>query len=76
MTFDEWLFQAVSAYAESPPNGYGHHRQRFGQFLFNKLYEDRPDLSESVRASPLDPFNHDDRIPSFLYFAKDNWHRQ
>lgn len=37
-----------------------HPEQRIGQGLFNVLYMVRPDLSEQIRATELDPFNTHD----------------
>lgn len=51
--------------------------ERYGQAMFNHLYEVRPDLAEQVRSQPTDPFyveklNHPawDR---FVYFIEKNW---
>lgn len=43
-------------------------QQRFGQALFNAAFQS-PDLHnrvEELRATPLDPFYHDDRAEDFL----------
>ena len=50
-----------------------HPQWRAGQALFNVLHRIRPDLSERVRATKLDPFNRDTRNPAFLNFVKENW---
>jgi len=51
-TYAEYLNLVVRAIEENP-------RWRRGQAAFNVLYELRPDLSERVRATPLDPFHQD-----------------
>jgi hypothetical protein len=50
---------------------------RLGQWAFNLLVDERPDLSEQVRATPLDPFFvdtlSDTRMQLFLKFVGENW---
>jgi hypothetical protein len=46
---------------------------RLGQTYFNVLHQVRPHLAEQVRATDLDPFHTDDRIPAFLAFVESNW---
>src|ERR1041385_2126541 len=46
---------------------------RMGQTYFNVLYEMRPDLSERIRSTPIDPFYQDVYIPAFLTFVAENW---
>lgn len=48
---------------------------RYGQALFNALTYVRPDLSEQVRATPIDPFFRDlDNIdPALWAFLMENW---
>jgi hypothetical protein len=46
---------------------------RMGQTYFNVLRQYRPDLSEQVRATKLDPFHIDSRIDAFLEFVSENW---
>lgn len=46
---------------------------RRGQHAFNLLCEKRPDLSEQIRATNLDPF-HKDTIPdNFVQWVTDHW---
>lgn len=47
--------------------------QRRGQWAFNVLSAQRPDLAEFVRASGLDPFYEDSRMNDFLDFVGENW---
>lgn len=46
---------------------------RKGQFAFNKLAQLRPDLSEQIRGSKLDPFYDDDVLPAFFEWVEANW---
>lgn len=46
---------------------------RQGQAAFNILVWNRPDLSEKVRTTPLDPFYNDKRLPDFYAWVCDNW---
>lgn len=47
--------------------------QRKGQYLFNVLFEERPDLSEKIRAGDLDPFYDDAKVHACLRWLKENW---
>lgn len=46
---------------------------RFGQVYFNLLHTLRPDLSEQLRATPLDPFHRDKVSTETEQFVMDNW---
>lgn len=46
---------------------------RLGQTYFNLLAAFRPDLSEQIRGTALDPFHDDSRIESFLDWAAEHW---
>lgn len=48
-------------------------RWRRGQTYFNVLAEERPDLSERIRGSALDPFYDDSRLDSFLPWVAEHW---
>jgi len=48
-------------------------QERAGQAAFNSLNEIRPDLSERVRTTGLDPFYQDDRLTDFFEFVAKNW---
>lgn len=54
-------------------------RQRYGQIAFNMLAHIRPDLSERVRGSDMDPFyathTDDDKLRRFREFLETNWER-
>lgn len=53
--------------------------QRYGQALFNRLCEVRPELAEQVRATDMDPFYvtmpQDPRLLRFIEFIEANWNR-
>lgn len=46
---------------------------RLGQVLYNELYRHRPDISEQIRATELDPFHHDSIPTEVDTFIKNNW---
>lgn len=72
MTYDTYLQQVMSK-SEKP------YYLRLGQYAFNLLVDERPDLSEQVRATPLDPFfvdsldERDGVLRKFLAFVGENW---
>jgi len=68
MTFEEWY-----DYHKDTRNG----TLRIGQKMFNDLCTVRPDLSERVRATSIDPFfsteRDDERLVNFLVFVEEHW---
>ena len=46
---------------------------RDGQRYFNVLNKIRPDLSEQVRGTLLDPFYRDVALDDFLIWCENNW---
>lgn len=50
-----------------------HPEWRPGQTYFNVLNEFRPDLSERVRGTLIDPFHSDSIIPEFLEQVQKDW---
>jgi hypothetical protein len=66
MTFTEYL-EEVRLEQELHPEW------RRGQTYFNVLYDHRPDLSERVRATPIDPFYSDKNLHDFLAWLGVNW---
>lgn len=48
---------------------------RYGQTLFNALAHYRPDLSEQIRTTPLDPFfrDHENIKPALWAFLMRSW---
>jgi hypothetical protein len=67
MTYQEYLSRALDRRVLRCPE------ERSGQAHFNVLYEMRPDLSERIRATTLDPFYNDGLLPDFLVWVRDNW---
>lgn len=64
MTFNDYL----AACAETPRS------QRHGQWAFNVLAFERPDLSEQIRSNfTLDPFYSDAVLPEFYKWVEENW---
>lgn len=57
-----------------------HHNQRMGQILFNILCILRPDISETIRATPNDPFYadsvHDPRYMAAVKVIEMMWEDQ
>ena len=68
MTYEEYR-SAVDLTLKTNPDW------RYGQTMFNVLHEIRPDLSEQVRATNLDPFykNTYNGVYPFLQFIQENW---
>lgn len=54
--------------------------ERYGQAMFNHLCDVRPDLSEQVRATDMDPFHverlNDPRWDRFVTFLEANWNKE
>lgn len=50
-----------------------HPSERAGQAAFNALHVMRPDLSERVRSTDLDPFYSGDRLADFFGFVEREW---
>lgn len=69
MTFDDFQKQSI-IYHNDHKNW-----SRYGQSLFNYLFEIRPDIADELRGSESDPFHKDDdlTITRFWSFIKDKW---
>lgn len=67
MTFTEFytLVYEDHASAKGP--------QRDGQWAFNCLFFNRPDLSEQIRGTILDPYYNDDFLPQFWIWVEQHW---
>lgn len=65
MTYEEFLTFIATEYRPTP--------WRVGQFYFNALNYVRPDLAKEVRATELDPFYDDERIPAFMEALASMW---
>lgn len=52
------------------------HNERFGQAAFNHLALVRPDLSEKVRGTDMDPYYSENggRWNKFVQFIETNWY--
>lgn len=68
MTYDEYLNDVDRTNTRHP-------EWRYGQTLFNVLHVHRPDLSEKVRGTKIDPFYKYtyNAIHPFLTFVRENW---
>lgn len=66
MTFSEYKAAVRDALRRHP-------RWRAGQAAFNVLYEHRPDLSEQIRGSTIDPFHLYDVPRSFWEWVESEW---
>ena len=51
-------------------------RWRTGQCYFNVLFAFFPEIADSVRGGPLDPFHRDAVIPSFLKFIEEELNKK
>lgn len=69
MTFEEYLIQVNKDYAVNAPT------IRLGQQYSNTLYAAKPALGSYItsRASHVDPFNDDSRLPEFLNYVARIW---
>ena len=65
MTHDEFLAE-VTRYYNAVTD------QRYGQAFFNVLHIHRPDISEKIRGTYLDPFYVGVDVECWL-FVHDNW---
>lgn len=66
MTFEEYRTRVYSGI--SRPVGW-----RVGQHAFNLLHEINPELADQVRATPMDPFYRDGKLPKFLVWVGQHW---
>ena len=66
MTFEDYTKAVDKAQAKHP-------EWRLGQTAFNVLWELRPDLSEQVRATEIDPFHSTARLPQFFAWVQERW---
>lgn len=61
-------YQSVVAWAHNR-----HPEWRRGQTAYNVLRRWRPELTDQVLFTPLDPFYQDDRLQLFLSFIEERW---
>ena len=72
ITFNEYVISvngALRIQRSDPPET----QWRRGQTYFNVLHQIRPDLASRVRATRLDPFHDDRRVPEFLSWVNLHW---
>ena len=66
MTFHDFIIKATNYYRQNQPD------YRFGQAVFNYLAQVRPDISEQIRGTNLDPFHKThvkDEVWTFIHKA-------
>lgn len=66
MTFQEYKVAVEVAHELNP-------HWRLGQSAFNVLWGERPDLSEQIRGTKLDPFHSVKVLPEFYEWVEKNW---
>lgn len=64
----EWYKNTVSTRRFSEAK-----HQRAGQYAFNLLADIRPDISEKIRGSFIDPFYRDEKLPAFMAAVEQEW---
>lgn len=67
LTFEDYLHAAVTTTLREHPE------YRYGQALFNTLHVLRPDISERLRGSAVDPFYNSDLAGEFLLAVAGMW---
>lgn len=70
MTYEEFQVQVGRTHTEHASDS---DPWRLGQTYFNVLCDCRPDLSEQVRATVMDPFYENSIIPVFILFVEEHW---
>jgi len=81
MTFKDWLINAVTSWPgfRDGPKYIDNDDYRFGQHLFNQLWENRKDIVQKLKNEDytfdngIDPFYLDENIGNFLAFVHQNW---
>lgn len=67
MRFDEFAVQAGRYYRQNKAE------MRYGQAVFNHLYEIRPDIADKLRGTKLDPFHDIVVFDEVWDFIEANW---
>lgn len=62
MTLHSFAVYAAAYYVAHPA-------QRYGQAMFNALYETHPDIANEIRGTDVDPFYFDARLSAFWAFV-------
>jgi hypothetical protein len=71
MTYEEFTAYVNKNYTENRTIG----GWRLGQSFFNCLFEQRPDLANEIRATPLDCFYMKHVPLATLTFVEKNWEK-
>jgi len=66
MTFKDYIFDCLQFHLLYP-------KQRQGQVAFNVLADARPDISEKVQGTEIDPFYDDEHLLAFYDFVAKSW---
>lgn len=66
---NEWVTATTVKYYASGANK----NLRYGQWMMNSLYADRPDLYVAVTGTQADPFYLDDNFEAFCKFLATRW---
>ena len=69
-SFNDFLADASIVYEKLKGDGFDY---RYGQVYFNLLFEHRPDISEKIRGSLLDPFYKDYVKSETHQFVEKSW---
>jgi hypothetical protein len=69
-SFNDFLADASIVYEKLKGDGFGY---RYGQVYFNLLWEHRPDISEKIRGTSLDPFHKDAVLSATHQFVETSW---
>lgn len=71
MTFDQFMNKMYEGSIHATDSRYGD--ERLGQWFFNFLNLNRPDIAEKLRGSLIDPF-YKNRIPAdVVEFVRNAW---
>lgn len=70
LSFNDFLSDVSIQYEKQKQSGGD---IRYGQMYFNLLYSERPDISEKIRSSRLDPFYHEQVKGETHAFVESNW---
>lgn len=65
-TFEDYKAAVEYAHDQNP-------EWRRGQSAFNVLMLNRPDLSEQIRGTSIDPFGRDSLLTEFYRWVEDHW---
>lgn len=69
-SFNDFLADASIVYEKLKGDGFDY---RYGQVYFNLLFEHRPDISEKIRGTTLDPFYKESVKSETHQFVEKSW---